>query len=144
MIDIFGNETIRALSLHQPFANQMLHGKIETRRWPTKYRGKVLICATLKMYNMAELFDISGSDQLERMRVYWKGEMLYGHAIAIGSLIDCRKMQPTDEDKCFVKYRPDLWCHVYANMQAVKPFPWKGSQGWRSLSAEEKQKIMLL
>jgi hypothetical protein len=47
----FLNQEIRALTWKEPYASLMLHGKIETRTWYTKYRGLVLICAGLKHYN---------------------------------------------------------------------------------------------
>jgi hypothetical protein len=67
-----------------------------------------------------------------------------GKAIAIGRLIDCRPMRKEDEDKCFVQFFPDLFCHVYTDVQAIKPFPWKGKQGWSEVSPEVKSKIILL
>jgi hypothetical protein len=66
-----------------------------------------------------------------------------GKAIAIGRLTDCRPMKLEDEDKCFVQYCPDLFCHIYENVQAIKPFPWKGSQGWKEVSIEIKNQIII-
>jgi hypothetical protein len=53
-------------------------------------------------------------------------------------------MRKEDEDKCFVQFFPDLFCHVYTDVQAIKPFPWKGKQGWSEVSPEVKSKIILL
>lgn len=41
---------LRALSWKEPYATLMLHGKVETRTWPTDYRGLVLNCVALKDY----------------------------------------------------------------------------------------------
>lgn len=41
---------IRALSTKQPYASLMLHGKVETRTWDSKYLGWVLICASKQAY----------------------------------------------------------------------------------------------
>jgi len=78
-----------------------------------------------------------------------KGEMFQsgsgtksaGNAIAIGRLVNCRPMNPEDEDKCFVQYHPDLYCHIYENVKAIKPFPWKGMQGWTILTSEQIRQI---
>lgn len=132
--DIFGNpEPIRALSWKEPFASLMLHGKIETRTWATKYRGLVLICASKKGYTEGDLIAISGESGAQRilhfLRDYSISEQS-GVAIAIGRLVDCRKMKPEDEEKTFVKYRSELWCHVYDQVTPISPLGWIGSQGW--------------
>lgn len=149
MIDLFDEEEIRALSWKEPFGSLMLYGKIETRVWPTKYRGKVLICTSKTSYKTQQVINISGKDQFRRIMrtLEGQGESLHkyrGYAIAIGDLADCRRMKPEDENNCFVEYHPDLWCHVYANVKKIQPFPWKGSQGWRTLTPEIKSKIIIL
>lgn len=60
MTNLFEGEEIRALSWKEPYASLMLHGKIETRPWSTKYRGLVLVCASQKPYTEAELMGIAG------------------------------------------------------------------------------------
>ena len=152
MKDINKNEVIRALWWKQPYASAMLVGKIETRTWPTKVRGKVLICASAKSYSNEMVNQISGifkmfllSDLIRKLLPSSVLDVfITGHAIAIGDLVDCRPMTKDDEEKCFVQYREGLWCHVYENVQAIKPFPLKGCQGWRILSEEQKGLIELL
>ena len=139
MSDLFGNHEVRALSWKQPYASLMLHGKIETRKWPTKYRGLVLICASKTGYKFEVINNqISGSKQCDRIWLTLECERFKdlpsGQAIALGELVDCRKMRPEDEDACFVKYNPDLWCHIYRNVRAIQPFDYKGSQGWRKIT----------
>ena len=152
MKDLFNNEEIRALSWKQPFASLMYYGeKIETRTWSTKYRGLVLICVSKKPYTPQELFRITGPLQMIRindlfvkqtgMDFHKIGKATAGTAMYIGELVDCRKMKREDEDKCFVQFNPGLYCHVYKNVRRIEPFPWKGSQGWKKLSAEDKAKI---
>lgn len=144
MKDLFDEEEIRALSWKEPFGSLMLLGKIETRVWPTKYRGKVLICCSKKEYNLDVVRQICGQKQYTRILHTKIDYYSIGNAIAIGDLVDCRRMKPDDEDKCFVQYHPDLWCHIYENVKKIQPFPWKGSQGWRTLSPEIKSKIIIL
>jgi hypothetical protein len=136
--------TLKALSLKEPYASMMLHGKIETRTWPTNYRGLVLICASQKRYTPDEIDHISNYQQ--RTAMSWKiqrtGSFAFvfdstfhlGHAIAIGRLVDCRPMTWEDEEKTFVISRADLWCHIYEDVTAIEPIPFKGGQKWRNVS----------
>ncbi len=128
---ILGTEKMLALSWKQPFATAMLHGKIETRTWNTNYRGLVLICASKLPYINKVILNITGERQYIRLMELFFGGLVLGQAIAVGRLVDCRPMQLADEDKCFVKYHSDLFCHIYEEVQAIKPFAWKGSQGWK-------------
>lgn len=156
-------EIIRALWWKQPFASLMLHGKIETRTYPTNVRGKVLICAAQKGYKASEIIDISGLAQYGRicvllnMRHYSGYSLPLGQAIAIGTLVNCRPMTPADEDKCFVQYRKpwyvetkrgtvkkQLYCWEFADVKAIEPFPLKGKQGWATLDTETINKIHIL
>lgn len=123
---------IRALSWNQPYASLMLHGKIETRRYYTNVRGKVLICACKKAYSQSTVFNISGPTQMLRITKTLGShyDVPNGYAIGIGDLIACRKMQPQDEDKCFVSYHPDLYCWILENVKPIEPFRWHGKQGW--------------
>lgn len=124
---------LRALSIREPFASLMLHRKIETRTWATPYRGLVLICASQKPYHEIEIIKISGEAQAYRILKYINAKNIDeqpGKAIAIMELIDCRPMEPADEDNCFVKYDPKLYCHVMTMVTPIKPTPWKGSLGY--------------
>ncbi len=133
---------LKALSWKEPHGALMLKGKIETRTRKTNYRGWVLMCASKVPYSNEMVKTISGSKQL--LRIYNRTYVHPGYAFAIGKLVDCRLMVPEDEDKCFVLYRKGLYCHVYEDVQAIAPFPWKGSQGWRTVTDEIKTKIVNL
>lgn len=141
------NEKVMALWWKQPYASAMLIGKIETRTWKTNVRGKVLICASKTPYKPNESLKISGEFEHDMfMQIHKKSSSIgtldsNGVAIAIGDLVDCRPMTPEDEEKCFVKYREGLWCHVYENVRVIKPFEMKGCQGWRILTEEQKKLI---
>jgi hypothetical protein len=141
--DLFGYTMMRALSWKQPFASLMLQEKIETRTWATKYRGPVLICASQSAYTERETRIITGGNYTNAIEELRKTAPR-GVAIAVGNLIDCRKMRPEDEAKCFVQYNEALWCHVYSNVKAIAPFEFKGAQGWQKVSEEVKSKIKYL
>jgi len=152
MTDLFGHTTppeMRALSWKNPFGALMFEGKIETRTWDTKYRGLVLICVSRKWYLVSELKEICGPKQYHRVMEFminW-GDALVSHegcAIAVGNLVNSRPMQPLDEGLCYVKYNPDLWCHVYEDVRAIRPIPWKGVQGWKILDQKFIKQIEYL
>lgn len=82
-----------------------------------------------------------------------------GKALAIGRLFSTRKMDWNDGPTTFVcpydlhypsmnerpvKILKDLWIHSYEDVQPIEPFDWKGSQGWKTLDEETKNKIILL
>jgi len=137
------SQPMRALSWKQPFAELMLHGKVETRTWNTNYRGWVLICASKAGYNEQQVASICGRNQFLRVFKLIHGERLYfGTAIAIGRLMNSRRMTPADESSTFVKYQPGLYCHIYTDVQMLPtPIEWRGSQGWRTLTFEMKTAI---
>lgn len=151
------NEPLLALSWKEPYASMMLHDKIETRTWNTKYRGLVLICASRKFYSESEVMAFAGEVLTQKIFVTLLNagtKEKRGNAIAIGRLTDCRPMLPEDEANCFVKYREPwqvqkkkkdgtvkiitkrLYRHVYEDVRAIEPFPWKGTQGWRKVTKE--------
>lgn len=148
---------IRALSWKQPFASLMLHGKVETRSWDTKYRGWVLICASAAPYSVGKMEEIAGrrNASINETLSLEPKELIRGHAIAIGYLYSSQPMEnflmPESmyrksliEKACFVQYNPELFCHSYSEVQAIEPFEWKGSQGWKTIDNQTKAKIKLL
>jgi len=118
------NEELRALSIKQPYASLMLHGKIETRSWYTDYRGMVLICASKTPFGLEDIEKISGNRQvdriLEKIPGYFNNAPL-GEAIAVGRLIHCRPMMKSDEDACFVRWRDELWCWEFDDVRMIHP-----------------------
>lgn len=149
MTDLFGNEQIRALSWKEPFATLMLHGKIETRTWATSYRGLILICASKQPYAIKVIKSICGERQFARITELFEKlnidvSFTCGQAIAVGRLVDCRPMKKEDEDKCFVEYYSDLYCHIYEDVKPIKPFSWKGVQGWKIVEQDIISKIEFL
>lgn len=156
MENLFGEQKILGLNWKQPYAELMLHGKIETRTWLTHYRGLVLIIASKEPYSLVKFKEVAGDQTLniESKIGASLSEILINQnnvAIAIGNLIDCRQMLKEDERRCFVQYKEPwqewsekrqkfiekrLWCHVYENVRRVKPFEIKGAQKWKKLTPE--------
>lgn len=101
---------MKALSVRQPWATMIASGEktIETRTWPTRYRGEILICSS--------------------KRPQPKGH-LAGHALAIAELYDCRPMTKADEILACCKVYPGAWSWCLRNIKPIKPFPVSGSLG---------------
>lgn len=147
--ELLSSSKIMALSWKEPYATLMLHGKIETRTWLTNYRGFVLICASKLPYSKEQVESISGVYQQNRINeILGKNNFnpaaTCGMAIAVARLVDCRAMQPEDEDDCFVSFKPELFCHVYIDVHPIKPFHWRGKPGWKIVPQEIIQKIEFL
>lgn len=96
---------MKALSIKEPWASLILAGKktIETRTWKTKYRGKVLLCASKNPKS-----DISGK------------------AFATAEIVDCREMTEKDFVKALCPIYPGAYSWVLSNIKKIKPFPVKG------------------
>ena len=136
------NEKLMALSWKQPYASLMLQGKIETRTWNASYRGWVLICASKAPYSERQLENISGAHGPDL--IYSKVDaftMPLGQAIAVGRLVDSRPMKFDDSDMAFVTFYRDLYSHFYEDVMPIKPFPWKGNQGWKEVTMDIKKQI---
>jgi len=142
------DQKLLALSWKQPFAELMLYGKIETRTWNTNYRGWVLICCSKNPYDYLTIQQIAGNKQFKRILEKIPFDILQtrkeylGNAIAVGYLSECRPMQLQDEDKCFVLYHSNLYCHIYNSIFPIEPFSWKGKQGWTKVAQDIKSKIL--
>jgi hypothetical protein len=155
MAEQFQNEIIRALWWNQPFATLMLFGKVETRKRPTKVRGKVLICSCKEPYDLGQQMTIAGRRQYDRIAEmlndgkelpFAENFLPCGVAIAIGELTLCYPMQDNKEmeNQCFVQYKRGLWCWRFENVQAIQPFEIKGKQGWAILDEATKAKIKII
>lgn len=149
LTELIGDEQLLALTWKEPFGSLMLQGKIETRTWATNYRGWVLMCAGKQAYPRETVFKISG-DQAIRINAafgfddQYKGAGYCGYAFAVGYLEDCRPMTKQDERQCYVEYYPDLYCHVYRDVQKIEPFQWRGTQGWKTVPPDILRQIKLL
>jgi hypothetical protein len=92
---------MKALSIHQPYANQIMTGEkgVEYRSWATKYRGDLLICST------------------KNPKVL---DLLCGYALCVVELFAIGYAEKSNNDK------RNWWC--FANIRKIKPFPVKGQQ----------------
>lgn len=124
---------MKAITLHQPWASLVAVGakKIETRSWPTKYRGPLAIHSG-KAQNVS-----GGGYVLEKAELYGIviPEMQYGAVIAIADLVDCIEMTRefiiniTSPEWYFGEYQVGRYAWILANIRQIEPVPATGRQG---------------
>ena len=102
---------IKAISLHQPFASLIASGlkTLETRRWSTNYRGRLLICSTQKP-------KIDG--------------MPLGQALCVVSVTGCRPMVKADETAACCEWYKGAFAWELKHITPIVPFAVKGGQGF--------------
>ena len=104
---------MKAISLKQPWASMIANGSktIETRTWPTKYRGDLLIVASRRPI-------ING--------------LPTGQALCVVELFDCRPMKKEDEQAACCKmyeYGIGGFAWVLKNLRPVVPVDIRGTLG---------------
>jgi len=99
---------MKALSVKQPWANLIANGEktIETRLWPTSYRGPLLIVSS-KTPNIHPA----------------------GYALAIAELVDCRPMTGADERAARCATYPGAYSWILRNTRKITMFPVRGKLG---------------
>jgi activating signal cointegrator 1 len=153
---------MKAISLWQPWASAMALGckRNETRSWPTKYRGDLIICSA--QHRIAEIgldtaeamldsdmvnkeTDRSVADSLNRLP--------YGAALCVVDLYDCRRSDEFAEffsparldkrERLWGNYDFGRWVWMTRNCRRLaKPVPVKGKQGLFELSEQEAKAVM--
>lgn len=115
---------MRAFTLLQPFAS-MVAGQIpgwlksiETRTWPTSYRGPLLICAGKADWPCPRGYDGPPVPELP-----------HGVAICVVDVVGCRRMRPADAEAACCDWHVGLWAWELANVRACTPFRVRGQQG---------------
>lgn len=126
---------MKCLSIRQPFASLIFDAiypttspkTIETRVWPTLYRGPVLILASAKFHDGFVLYQKQGNKQTSTTAVSYKDDNLPTRmAIGVVDLVDCRPMTPEDEVAACCEIYPGAFSWVFENPRKIKPFPMRG------------------
>jgi len=127
----------------------MLYNKIETRIWNKNcnVRGQIIIYTSQQPMSLIDVRETVGFDIHKKIQSTLLNEptaKLNGYAIAIGDLVDYRKMKPEDENLAFVPYLPERKCLIFENVKRIEPFildrKFRG-QGFRILDENEIKKI---
>jgi hypothetical protein len=99
---------MKALSVKQPWANLIASGKktIETRLWPTDYRGPLLIVSS-------------------------KTPAIHpaGYALAVAQLVECRPMTRAHETAACCALYPGAYSWVLRDIRPIPIFPVRGRLG---------------
>jgi hypothetical protein len=110
--------------------------RIETRSWPTSYRGELVICAAKRKPTLAECGDM---DTL-KASAHW----VYGAALCVVVLYDCRRtewatqhLKLSETERNLGDYTPGryAWLTRYCR-KLLKPVPITGRQGLWNLDLE--------
>ena len=149
---------MKALTILQPWASLIACGakKIETRSWPTKYRGPLAIHAGKVMPD--EFADLACGNPLFRKTLLDAGilmsfvNMPFGSVIAIADLVDCREIygrtcvgneqkpigallrndahgiEVTGNEIAFGDYTPGRFAWILQNVRQIEPIRARGYQ----------------
>ncbi|WGV29120.1 ASCH domain-containing protein [Halotia branconii] len=119
------NTTIKAISLHQPWASLIPMGlkKYETRSWATSYRGPLLICAAKKtsiqqQQIYASIFYTYQIQLAETDNWLEWDDLSFGCAVALADLTDCIRMT-----SAFISAQPET--EIDCGDWTVDRFAWK-------------------
>lgn len=134
---------MKAISLWEPWASLIRTGAktYETRHWPTKHRGPLLICAAKGGLANGELMNLlndpvfkKGLSPLLPGRDLTTDNLYHGEAVAIINLVDCiptetMTAEQIGTDAPFGNFSPGRFAWKLENTRAIDPFPVKGRQG---------------
>ena len=119
---------MKAICVRQPWASLIAAGKktIETRTWQAKFRGELLIVASLQPDKHA-------------LRIF-KGDLQLplGQAVAVVRVVDCRLMTCKDEAAACCDVYEGAWAWILEDIRAIQPFPLKGRLGIFEVSGHQR------
>lgn len=106
-----------AISIKEPWASMIAHGEktIEVRKWRTKHRGDIILCASASPKS-----DISGK------------------AFALVDILDVRPMIPEDKKYSGGFFDAECFSWVLVNIRNFKPFPIKGKLSIFKIDTKKK------
>lgn len=134
---------MKALTICQPYAHLICcldagdsRGKrVENRKWPSSYRGPLLIHAG-KSRDWLDLHPYEGIDNTYNIPL---ADMTFGAVVGRVDLVDCIRIEEIETSGKWDQKYPWLrdhehtegpWCWVLANpMRLPEPVPWKGQLG---------------
>lgn len=157
------SHTTKAISLWQPWASAIALGskRIETRSWPTKYRGPLAIHAA-KRCNKGEMLSLQSDWQWVGAlhpffasvgHVRLSDSLPFGAIVAVAMLTDCRKTESftiaeiehvrssggygTWTERQMGDFSPGRYGWILEGVIPMKtPLPWNGSQGFFEVPTE--------
>lgn len=111
---------VKAISIKEPWASMIANGQktIEIRKWRTKYRGKIVLCAS----------KVPKSE-------------LSGKAFALCSLEEIRPMKESDKKLSGGIYLKDHFTWILKDIKKINTFPVKGKMGIFEIDSTLKKSI---
>jgi hypothetical protein len=115
---------MRVISVRQPWATLIVSGAkdVENRTWPTKYRGPILVHASLR--------GIHAVDIERRFGIRLPSELPLGGIVGITEIVDCVRPHSSRW------YAAGHYAFVLANSRPLPFVRWKGALLLRDASAE--------
>jgi len=147
---------VKALTLQQPWASLMSLGLkyIETRSWPCRYRGPLVIHSSAKWNrDVLEQLDLArrppildyDSDwgrilkALDGAGVKTLDDLPLGSALCLVDVVSCQTTEEAvvyfsetlffDDELAFGNFRPGRWAIVTDGLRRFEPIPFKGRRG---------------
>lgn len=129
---------MKAQTVLQPYAGWIASGLklIETRTWYTSYRGDLLICAGKRIHPLY-------SDDYKNHKGDWQNKWLniFGKALCIVNLFDCKPMTPDDEKLAMCEIYEGAWSWYLTDIRQINPIDIKGQLGLFNISNIEIEMI---
>ena len=138
---------MKAISLWQPYASLVACGlkRVETRSWPTKYRGPILIHAGKRWTP-----ELEATARHFRERFSWRtyvpsvGALPLGAVVAVARITECHEMDrawieaQSPLERAAGVWLPGRFGWVLEDVRAPgAPIPLKGRQGLFEVNADE-------
>lgn len=124
---------MKTISLWQPWATAIAVGvkRVETRHWPTRYRGVLAIHAAKRWTGGQRHFTMS-----ECACGRLPARIPLGAIVAIARLVDCRPaaavaLDVSAVERIYGNYEPGRFAWMLEDIAPLaEPIPWRGSQGF--------------
>lgn len=142
---------MKALSLWQPWASLMAAGlkTIETRHWPTGYRGPLAIHAAKRRMSVEERELVQDWRNARLLQWDWPpADLPYGAIIAVVELVDCISSSKAliglpAVEIAFGNYSLGCWAWITRNLRAINPpILYRGQQGLFEIPDEILQEVV--
>jgi hypothetical protein len=149
---------MKAISLWQPYATFMHHSLkwVETRGWPTRFRGDLAICSAKRNWMPGEFGE--GVEQVAQLitRAWYQSNkfkhpsrrpLLFpmGYVLCLVEVVDCvpvEKFKPSPLEGLLGDYTPGRFAWVTRNLRTLKqPVPVCGRQGFFNLPTHIEKKV---
>lgn len=121
---------MKAISLKQPYGSLVMKGdkSLETRTWPTKHRGDLLICASLQPHTGMVWVPWSGWMWCKSALLRFPELAIYGRALCVVNVVDCRPMVKEDEREACCELYPGAYAWVLKDLRPVEQVLIKGNR----------------